>query len=505
MLDVMPTPHSPPRILVVDDDEAKRYTIVRPLKSLGVEIEEATSAAQALELARSDPDLIILDVKLPDGSGFEVCERIKADPATAPIPVLYVSAVFRTPEDRVRGLKGGADGYLVTPINREELVATVEVWLRARAAERDRRRLTAALERERAFLEQVIDQLPVAVLIADAPDGRLLFTNHVARELYGPALQQIGEVVQLGRLPVRPVEGGSLRPEEHPLVRALHGEKVQGQELHESFPGGPDRVFSNSAAPVRDPSGALVGAVLVFEEVTERKQDEEQLRRVGQLREELIGILGHDLRNPVQAIKMSLHLLESSALPFRQQNAVTRIHSSTERMRRMIDDMVDFASSRLGGRIHLRPVELELSEVISEVLQELESVHPSRILVRERLEAVQGTWDPDRLAQVASNLIGNALQHSPADSPVTVRLWGEGGLAVLEVHNGGRPIPLEDQKTLFAPFRRGAQAQANRGVGLGLYITDQIVLAHRGKISVRSTAERGTTFRVELPLQSALS
>lgn len=497
-----PSPHTPRRILVVDDDDVKRYTIVHPLRGLGLEIDEATSAAEALRLAKDDPELIILDVKLPDGSGFEVCEKLKADPATASIPVLYVSAHFRTSEDRVRGLRGGADGYLVAPISRDELIASVEVWLRARAAERDRHRLLLALDRERAFLEQVIDQLPVGVLIADAPGGRLLFANTVAKALFGPAVEDVGSTAGYTAYAMAGADGETLRAEDYPLARALAGHDVRAFETREVRADGGLRVLSNNASAVRDTSGQIVGAVVVFEDVSVRRRDEEQLRVVGQLREELIGILGHDLRNPVQAIKMSLRLLESSALPYRQQNAVTRIHNSTERMRRMIDDMVDFASSRLGGRIQIRAAQVDLGEVVTEVIDELRTVHPNRSIVREGAGA-SGRWDPDRLAQVASNLIGNALQYSPPEATVTVRVSETPAHATLEVHNRGKAIPQKDLTGLFAPFRRAANADekdvGGRSVGLGLYITRQIVTAHGGTISVRSNEEEGTTFRVELP------
>lgn len=488
------------RVLVVDDDEAKRYTIVHPLRGIGIQVEEAASAGQALELARGDPDLIILDVKLPDMSGFEVCDRLKADPVTAPIPVLYVSAHFRTSEDRVRGLKGGADGYLVTPVTRDELLATVAVWLRVRKAERERRRLVTALDRERAFLESVIQQLPLGVLIAEAPSGRMLFANAVAREVFGEAVDAVEGISEYERFPLTHLDGQRLTAEEYPLARALRGERVNNLEVRVGSPPGP--VLTTSAAPVLAHSGEIVGAVVVVEDVSERKHDEEQLRMVGQLREELIGILGHDLRNPIQAIKMSLRSLESAQLPFRQQNAVTRIHNSTERMRRMIDDMVDFASSRLGGRIQIRTEEVDLVEVVGDVVEELRSAHPKRTVSLDTDAAVTGRWDPDRLAQLASNLIGNALQHSPADTAVTVSVHREDHTALLLVHNLGKPIPAQELGALFQPFRRAENAEDKRGVGLGLYISSQVVLAHGGRISVTSTAEEGTRFRVELPLGS---
>ena len=130
-------------ILVVDDDAAKRYVISRVLRAAGFEIVEAEDATSALALARSNPDLLILDVKLPDGSGHDVCRQLKARPSTASILVLQVSSSFATGPDRVAGLESGADAYLTHPIEPQELLATVRALLRIRRAEQERSELFA--------------------------------------------------------------------------------------------------------------------------------------------------------------------------------------------------------------------------------------------------------------------------------------------------------------------------------------------------------------------------
>jgi len=121
---VDPAGNSAIRILTVDDNEALRYSLVRALRDAGYQVMEARTGAEALTLAAELPDLITLDVNLPDMSGFQVCRKIKADPATTHIPILHVSSTFVDPESRVQGLAGGADAYLAEPIDRAELVAT---------------------------------------------------------------------------------------------------------------------------------------------------------------------------------------------------------------------------------------------------------------------------------------------------------------------------------------------------------------------------------------------
>jgi signal transduction histidine kinase len=143
------------------------------------------------------------------------------------------------------------------------------------------------------------------------------------------------------------------------------------------------------------------------------------------------------------------------------------------------------------------------------VVDEFHAAHPARTLLLELPpQPLRGDWDFDRLAQVLANLVDNALKYGPADRPVRVRLEpGAGGTALIEVHNAGEPIPEALLPTLFEPFRAGAQSDATvkQSLGLGLYIAKEIVRAHAGSVSVRSSAAEGTTFRVCLPCAAALS
>ncbi|HSS97752.1 MAG TPA: response regulator [Terriglobales bacterium] len=142
-------------ILTVDDNEAIRYSLVRTLRDAGYQVLEAKTGAEALELASNLPDLITLDVNLPDIDGFKVCQSIKSNPATNHIPVLHVSSTFVEPEYRAQGLKGGADGYLAEPIDRAELLATVGALLRLKQAERDARRHAELAEIARKEVQEL--------------------------------------------------------------------------------------------------------------------------------------------------------------------------------------------------------------------------------------------------------------------------------------------------------------------------------------------------------------
>jgi signal transduction histidine kinase len=174
-------------------------------------------------------------------------------------------------------------------------------------------------------------------------------------------------------------------------------------------------------------------------------------------------------------------------------------------MARMIADLLDFTRGRLGGGIPIAPQSAHLRRICQHALEELEAGHPERHLRLEAEGDFQGEWDPDRLAQVVGNLGKNALDYSPEGTPVEFTLRDEGDTVRLEVHNQGAPIPAEHLPHLFEPFRRGSleERDSPSGLGLGLYIVQQIIQAHGGTIEVRSNAADGTTFTVRLPRRAA--
>jgi signal transduction histidine kinase len=165
----------------------------------------------------------------------------------------------------------------------------------------------------------------------------------------------------------------------------------------------------------------------------------------------------------------------------------------------MIGDLLDFTQARVGG-IPIHPKPLDFHEHVHRVLEEMRLAWPERTLDFHASGNGRGAWDEGRLAQVVTNLVGNALQHSPPGTPVRVTSRGEDGHVRLEVHNQGAPIPAELLPTLFEPYQRGPESGAGRGsLGLGLFIARQIVLGHGGTLEVRSSAEDGTLFTVRLP------
>jgi signal transduction histidine kinase len=260
----------------------------------------------------------------------------------------------------------------------------------------------------------------------------------------------------------------------------------------------------SSTAPYNESDLRLVEemadrAALALESARLFQEAQEAVR----MREDVVAVVSHDLRNPLNAITLTATLLtRRDDLDERTAKAATRIFAAAERANRLIRDLLDFTQARVSG-IPVHPGPGDLHALAAQVVEEVRSAHPERRIELQVSGAGQGVLDPDRMAQVVANLVGNAVQHSPEESAVRVVSRGEGEGLVLEVHNGGTPIPAKTLPGLFEPFRRGLGAQAGTGgsLGLGLFISRRIVEAHGGRIAVKSSAEEGTTFSVWLPRQ----
>jgi signal transduction histidine kinase len=223
-----------------------------------------------------------------------------------------------------------------------------------------------------------------------------------------------------------------------------------------------------------------------------------QLQQTVHLNEMFAGILGHDLRNPLAAIITSARLAMKRAENDRIEKPLSRILSSGDRMTRMIDQLLDLTRVRLGGGIPILPTECDLLPVVRQVIDELDGAHPASTLHATSLGDTSGSWDQDRLSQLFSNLVGNAVQHGVAAGVVAVTVDGRGVDSVrVAVHNRG-VIPTDRLATLFEPLA-AQRLQKSTGLGLGLFITRELVRAHGGSIDVRSEQSAGTTFTVVLP------
>ncbi|EPX55020.1 hypothetical protein D187_009526 [Cystobacter fuscus DSM 2262] len=360
-----------------------------------------------------------------------------------------------------------------------------------------------------SVLELLVEQSGDAIMMADERGVMRIFNAEAERQ-HGVSRREVHARDWTDTFGLLTMDGHPIPLEELPLYRALKGEHVRNSRWMVRRPDGTVRILSGTAFPLHHPDGSPAGAVLTARDETERLEMErrcaeslERLRRTAEFRERFLGIVGHDLRNPLGAIDLSARVLDRSGhLDESEHRMVGRIRASTERMTRMIGELLDFTRSRLGGGMPVHPQVADLAAICREALDEVRMSLPGARVCLRVLGHGAGEWDAGRLSQVISNLVSNAVHYSPKHKPVRVTLRGEGVEdVVITVHNHGPPIPPELLPVLFEPFRRGpGSGPSNRdGLGLGLYIVRQIVLAHGGQLEVSSSADKGTTFTVRLP------
>jgi signal transduction histidine kinase len=228
-------------------------------------------------------------------------------------------------------------------------------------------------------------------------------------------------------------------------------------------------------------------------------------QRIDRARDLLLGALGHDLRNPLGAILQSAHfLLRAEALEGAHTKAVARILNSGTRMKDMISDLLDFASTRLGDLLPVTRARMDLGEACRAALEEMVAFHPDRNVELDARGDLSGFWDPARIAQMLSNLLGNAVEHGAAEGPIRLSAVGLEREVQIEVHNEGPAIPECLGRGLFEPLARGAvegqkNPNGNRNIGLGLYIACEIAKAHGGMLELARSDHEGTVFAARLP------
>jgi PAS domain S-box-containing protein len=354
----------------------------------------------------------------------------------------------------------------------------------------------AETQRLVSLMNTMVEACPVGLCLMDR-ELRYICINDTLAQINGhPVAQHMGK-------PLREMAPDWVATllEPHFLRVLEEGRAVCNHEFTSPPQEGPEQHWLCHYYPVRNTNGEVDGLGCVVVNITRQKQVEAELRRAGELRERLIGVVGHDLRNPLNAISISAGLLRrQEELEADAQRAVERIQTSAARMARMLNDILDYARSNTEGGLPVHRERVNLHELCRSALEELQVAYAHQRLELDARGDSWGWWDPDRLTQVVGNLVSNAVQHGRADTPVRVEVRDEGNDVLLAVHNEGQPIAPELRSALFQPFRHGATGKASsRSVGLGLYIVQQVAHAHGGEAQVSSNEQGHTVFTVRLP------
>ena len=480
-----------PLILNVDDDEGVRYATTRVLRQAGFRVQEAGTGEEALAAAAA-ADLVVLDVKLPGMSGFEVCRRIKSDPALAGVPVLNLTSAYGSGEHWATALDAGADAYLTHPVEPIVLVATVKSLLRTREAE-------AEVRRAASFWQATFDAIRDGVALLD-PGFRILRSNRAFGRLIGRAGDVVGQPAEdllpgLGR--------SAAAPGTAPVDVRVE-----------------DRWLEVYCDPVHGADRRLEGTVLIVTDVSLRRESERERARLleretaarheaekaNRLKDDFLATLSHELRTPLNAILGWATILKTQpADPGLAERAVTVIERNARSQKQLIEDILD-VSRVITGNLRLVIAPVDLCAVIQSAL---ESVRPSAQAKQIALEvscaqdfgALEG--DADRLHQVVWNLLSNAVKFTPAGGRVDVRAAREDGGARLDVEDTGAGVDLDFLPHVFERFRQADSSSTRRhgGLGLGLAIVRHLVELHGGTVQASSPGPgRGATFTVRLPL-----
>lgn len=401
-------------------------------------------------------------------------------------------------------LRASDDAPAALLLSAEEATRSVVSRLHAERLARRLRATNEQLTLANLRLETVIARLPQGIIAIDA-GSRVALANRAAVELLGTALAVGAPLYAPGVARQKP-DGTLYEIAELPLSRSLRGETCYGVQITVRQPGGRQVETLCSSAPLHNASHDVVGAVSIFQDITE-------LRRVDRLKDEFISIASHELKNPLAVVKGYVQVLTRGApslTPTHQIAMLQVINRETDRLTRLINVMLDISRIALGElqlareRTDLVPIARRLVENVQGVspCHQIRLVEPAGDL---ELPEIWGEWDETRIEQVISNLIDNAVKYSPAGGEVVISLESDGERAEVTITDEGIGIPEGERQHLFEKFHRstGPAVQSIGGMGLGLYLCQEIVHAHGGVIWFTSEVGRGSQFHFTLPLAVA--
>jgi signal transduction histidine kinase len=477
-------------VLEVDDTDANRYVVDRHLTRSGYEVMEAANGRDALRLATTAlPDLVVLDVRLPDINGFEIARQLREDPRTAGIPILHISASFTDPETKARGLDNGADGYLTHPIEPEVVLSTVNALLRARNAEREVR--GAALQWQVTF-----DAIGEGVCITDSR-GVVIRCNRAFNELMGMVeedgrslLEQVPALHDVGLLP------GS---GEQPRTARI---KVGDRTLRVSL-----------VVTGLDPDAAGRQVYVVADLTRELKADE-RVRRIMQLETtgRLAGGVAHEINNMMTAILAYAEFaLRGLDIDDRRREDIEGIHKAATRSAEIARKLLTYSRRQV-----VQPKEVDLHRALRDIEPTLRRILGSDRILTLDLKAAQ-QWvliDPLGFEQIMINLALNARDATGPGGRVTITSGNvtlDEGVAVqypdiaiqqgkyvqLTVSDTGHGMSEDTMERVFDPFF--TTKEVGQGTGLGLAMVFGMVKQSNGYVWATSEEGQGSTFTIQLP------
>jgi signal transduction histidine kinase len=407
---------------------------------------------------------------------------------------------------RLRGQKTGVAylGFRKFPVLDQSDEIFASVWGRQCAQAIDTALLFRQIESAHTRLVAIIDQLPQAVVIADAETGMITVANRAADQLWGVHVEDGTDACEL---PVRDTEGARLEGEQHPMLRAMRtGQQIVSQPLIVVQPDGTQVDVLANHAPIMDSREGIIGSVSVLQ----KRSDFESLDRA---KDEFISVVAHELRNPLTSLRGNLQLLQRR-LRKRDDEEAEGERQRVETAIQQVDRIADLVSRMLDvsrvdlGRLDVSPGETDAVSLVREVVNAAVGLDATREFRLDMPDSMPVVWDAARIHQVLSNLMQNAARYAPG-TPVDITLEESRGDRVhIRVRDHGPGVPAGIRRRLFKQYYRfddgqddssQTAADGSRGLGIGLYISARLARAHGGSLSVHNASDGGAVFTLELP------
>lgn len=502
-------------LLLLEDDPLDAELILKTLEVQGVTFEGArvdTREAFQAALEGGRPlDLILADYSVPHFDGPEslaLARQLRPD-----VPFILISGKVGE-EVAIDMLHAGATDYVLKQ-RLSRLGPAVSRALREKGLEKERQRAVnelagvAARLAETALLEQVVSEMPAGVILYQVPSGRVLAMNRSAESLLDRARSELTTIADVARAEVYKPDGTRAGLEDMPSFRALTaGEVVRDVALELRHRDGARSSVQVSAAPIRDSAGSPLAVVVTYADVTTLKQTQEALREADRRKNEFLGVLSHELRNPLAPIRNAIHLLERAPEGTDQAwRARAVIARQTKQLARLVDDLLDVTRVARGKiRLHRDPT--EVTELVRHAVEDHRPLFESRDIELGLRVDVGPQWiegDAARITQIVGNLLQNAAKFTNAQGHVLVSV-GRSAKArpevVIRVSDDGIGIEAGLLARLFEPFTQAEESlhRTSGGLGLGLALVKGLAELHGGRVEVHSRGPgTGAEFTVSLP------
>jgi len=482
-------------ILVIDDTPENLALLSQILKDKGYKVRSVTKGSTGLRGAKAaPPDLILLDVKMPEMDGYQVCQHLKAEPSTRDIPVIFISALGDV-LDKVKAFEVGGVDYITKPLQVEEVLARIETHLTIRRLQLQLQTQNKQLQQEIAErtaaeskFAKVFRGSPNPIAITTFVESNFIDINHRFLEMSGYSRTEVMEKSAHSlNLWVDPEFYNS-------AIKVLSvNHSLHNQECQIRTKKGEIKTILLSVDIIE--LDGINYILNIINDITERKH----------LEDEFISLVSHELRTPMTSIIGALDLLKTNqlgTLTAKGEQVINIAINNTERLIRLVNDILDLERIK-SGKITMQPANHNVDELLNQAKQAMESMaDKAQINLNVKSVAAEIFVDADRILQTLTNLLSNAIKFSEPGKTVWLHSTIHSDYLQIAVQDQGRGIPPDKLQLIFERFQQvdASDSRSKGGTGLGLPICRSIIEQHNGRIWVESTFGEGSTFYMLLPL-----